>query len=127
MQLHICHICPKDCAHAATGPDVLHASGFWEVGDKRQPWHTLFESVGTAPEENDEMAKLRGRYAARSRAVAGERESPSEEGEKEKKKKKKKRKAKDKGKKQEKARSDKEESEEESLRAVWGNLLRSPG
>ena len=40
MQLHIC---PKDCPHSTAGPDILHAAGFWEVGDKRQPWHTLFE------------------------------------------------------------------------------------
>ena len=34
MQLHIC---PKDCNHQVTGPDVLHAAGFWEVGERRQP------------------------------------------------------------------------------------------
>ena len=35
------HICPKDCRHTPTGPDILHASGYWEVGDNRQPWHTM--------------------------------------------------------------------------------------
>ena len=109
MQLHIC---PKDCAHAATGADVLHASGFWEVGERKLPWHTMFEEVKTAPEEPDELAKLREHYAARSKAVAGEKESPSDEEEKEKKKRKKKKKAKEKEKKPDKGKSDKEGSEE---------------
>ena len=82
MQLHIC---PKDCGHAPTGPDVLHAAGYWEVGERQKPWHTLFEEVKAAPEEHDEMAKLREHYAARGKAVGGEKDSPSGEGEKEKK------------------------------------------
>lgn len=109
MQLHIC---PKDCAHAATG---LHASGFWEVGGKQQPWHTLFEEVKTTAEEHDELAKLREHCAARGKAVGGEKE----------KKKKKKKKAKDKEKKPDKARSDKEVSDEEALTDRGQKGLRS--
>ena len=112
MQLHIC---PKDCSHSATGPDVLHAAGFWEVGDKKLPWHTLFEDVRAPPDEHDEMAKLREHYAARKKAVEGEKDSPSEEADKDKKSKKKRKKAKDKEKKPEKAKSDKEGTEEEPL------------
>ena len=112
MQLHIC---PKDYAHAATGADILHASGFWEVGERKLPWHTMFEEVKTAPEEPDELVKLREHYAARSKAVAGEKESPSGEEEKEKKKRKKKKKAKEKEKKADKGKSDKEGSEEEAV------------
>ena len=94
----------------------MHASGFWEVGERKLPWHTMFEEVKTEPEEPDELAKLREHYAARSKAVAGEKESPSGEEEKEKKKrKKKKKKAKEKEKKPDKGKSDKEGSEEEAI------------
>ena len=112
MQLHIC---PKDCSHSATGPDVLHAAGFWEVGEKKQPWHTLLEDVRGQPEEHDEMAKLREHYEARKKAVEGEKDSPSEGPDKAKKSRKKKKKAKDKEKKVEKTKSDKEGTEEEPL------------
>ena len=120
MQLHIC---PKDCPHTATGPDVLHASGFWEVGEKKQPWHTLFEAVEAAPKEIDEMAKLREHYAARKGAMVGEKESPSDEGEKEKKKKKKK--AKDREKKLKEVEQVKDDSGEEPLQEKGQKSLKT--
>lgn len=130
MQLHIC---PKDCNHAATGPDVLHAAGFWEVGDKKLPWHTLFEAVHAPPEERDELAKLREHYAARKQVMAGEKESPSSEEEKRKKKKKKK-KAKDAEKKAEMAKTAKEGTEDEAgfdkgqkpLKSLFGGTCLDP-
>eukprot|EP00913_Durusdinium_trenchii_P018667 g17542.t1 len=131
MQLHIC---PKDCNHAATGPDVLHAAGFWEVGDKKLPWHTLFEAVHAPPEERDELAKLREHYAARKQVMAGEKESPSSEEEKRKKKKKKKKKAKDAEKKAEMAKTAKEGTEDEAgfdkgqkpLKSLFGGTCLDP-
>lgn len=131
MQLHIC---PKDCGHTTTGPDVLHAAGFWEVGEKKLPWHTLFEGKPAPPEEHDEMAKLREHYAARKQPVAGEKESPSVEDEKEKKKKKKKKRVKDAERKVEKDKAGKESSEEEgqldrgqkSLKSLFGATCLDP-
>ena len=131
MQLHIC---PKDCSHVVTGPDVLHASSFWEVGEKRQPWRTL-EAAAVVPEEEDEMAKLRQHYAARAGLETRERPSPSVEAVKEKKKKKKKKKKeKDKEKNEEKGKWNKGDSEEEpqlergqkSLRSLFGGTCLDP-
>lgn len=112
MQLHIC---PKDCHHVPTGPDILHASGYWEVGDNKQPWHTMIEAAAPAVEERDELAKLRERYAAHVEGAGGEKASPSAEGEKEKKKKKKKKKVEAKEKKHVKEKSERGDSEEDAL------------
>ena len=128
------HICPKDCRHTPTGPDILHASGYWEVGDNRQPWHTMLELTAPVEEERDELAKLREHYTSRAGGVAGEKPSPSAEEEKGKKTKKKKKKLKEKEKKQAKDKSEKADSGDEllpergqkSLKSLFGGTCLDP-
>ena len=77
MQLHICQ---KDCSWQPTGEDILHASGYWIVGDDKLPWHTLLEEKSLKPEEHDELSRLRALHEERREKVVGEKGSPSEAG-----------------------------------------------
>ena len=129
MQLHIC---PKDCSHHVTGPDALHASQFWQVGERRQPCHTLFKEARPGADEEDEMVRLRRHYEARRAPSGEEMKSPSDDDEKVKKKKKKKEKAKEK--KEDKAKAANGDSEEEvslergqkSLRSLYSGTCLDP-
>ena len=96
---------------------MLHASGYWIVGEAKLPWHTLLEDQPPKKEEVDELARLRALHEERKAGGEGEKRSPSSTSEDKKKARKKKKKSKDKKKKSGKGRGDKKEAavEEEEV------------
>ena len=135
MQLHICQ---TNCSWQPTGEDVLHAAGYWVVGDQKLPWHSLLEEHPKKSAEVDELARLRALHEERQAEGAGEKPSPSQGSEKKKKKdKKRKKKSKGKEKKTGKGRAGKKEDGEDedseqlergqkSLSALYGNTCLDP-
>ena len=135
MQLHICQ---KECPWQPTGEDILHAAGYWVVGEKKLPWHSLLEETPKKADEVDELARLRALHEERQTGGAREKKSPSQDsGEKKKKEKKKKKKAKGKEKKAGKSRPSRKEEDEDGeseqlergqkpLSALYGNTCLDP-
>ena len=110
MQLHICQ---ADCSWQPTGEDILHASGYWIVGDQKLPWHTLLEERPKQVGEVDELARLRALHEERQAGAVREKPSPSEASETKKKKEKKKKKSRGKEKKTGKGHGGRKEEDED--------------
>ena len=90
------HVCEPGCGRKESGPDVIHAAGYWLVEDERKPWQTMYEEEDKKPQAEDEMSKLRTMHEERKKKEIREETPPSEESEKKAKKKKKKAKEKEK-------------------------------
>ena len=129
------HVCGPDCGRKETGPDIIHAAGYWLVEEDRRPWHTMYEEVEARPGAVDEMSSLRKLHEEQKKREAGEDPPPSEGSEKQKKKKKKK--AREKEKKASKLHLRKDEVEgdaeghdyergQKPLRAIFGRTCLDP-
>ena len=59
------HVCEPGCGRKESGPDVIHAAGYWLVEDERKPWQTMYEEEDKKPQAEDEMSKLRTMHEER--------------------------------------------------------------
>ena len=106
------HVCGPDCGQKETGPDIIHAAGYWLLDGETKPWQVQYDGGDVRPAaeaelsrpRHDELAKLRTLHEERQAGLAGEKRSPSVSSEK-KAKEKKKKKRKEKTKKAEKEQS----------------------
>lgn len=99
------HVCGASCGRRETGPDIIHAAGYWMIDEEeKKPWQTMFEGDAKKGEADDELSSLRKLHEERKRGDQGEAAPPSEESEKKRsdKEKRRKKKQKEKLKKQEK-------------------------
>ena len=99
------HVCEPSCGRRESGPDIIHAAGYWVVEDEeKKPWQTMYDEGPTTVGADDETGALRKLHEERKGADRREDKPPSEESEKKgkTKEKRKKKKQKEKLKKQEK-------------------------
>eukprot|EP00913_Durusdinium_trenchii_P003130 g2892.t1 len=99
------HVCEPSCGRRESGPDIIHAAGYWVVEDEeKKPWQTMYDEGPTKVGADDETGALRKLHEERKGADRREDKPPSEESEKKgkTKEKRKKKKQKEKLKKQEK-------------------------
>ena len=129
------HVCEPDCGRRESGPDVIHAAGYWLVEGDKKAWQTMYEEETRKPEAEDEMSKLRQLHERQKKEVAGEAEPPSEESQKKVKKKKKKLKEKEKklskpSSKQEEIAGEQEAADlergQKTLKAIFGGTCLDP-
>lgn len=48
------HVCGPSCGRRESGPDIIHAAGYWLVEDEeKKPWQTMYESGPTKGDDDD--------------------------------------------------------------------------